>query len=98
MNAWLNTVIGKAGTAGLLGFAGLSVLVIAYNIDFKAPKIKLTGTSAQNNLEELQDELLPVEYNRSPLTQTETSGSDFQAKPKPFEGRNKVHVEEELVQ
>lgn len=94
MNAWLNTVVGKAGTAGLLIFAALSVLVIAYNIEFKAPKIKLKSDDKDALLE---DELLPVEFNRSPLSQTNTLTSEFEAKPKPFESRNKVNVQEELV-
>lgn len=94
MNAWLNTVIGKAGTAGLLAFAALSVLVIAYNIDFKAPKISLKSDDKDALLD---DELIPVELNRSPLTQTNSPVSEFEAKPKPFESRNRVNVQEELV-
>ncbi len=94
MNYWLNNVIGKAGTAGLIAFSGLSVLVIAYNIEFKAPKINLK-TDDKDAL--LDDELLPVELNRSPLSQTAQPTSDFEAKPKPFESRNKINVQEELV-
>ena len=37
-NRLLQAQIGNAGIAGLLIFAGLSVLIIAYNIDFKLPK------------------------------------------------------------
>jgi S-DNA-T family DNA segregation ATPase FtsK/SpoIIIE len=37
-NRLLQAQIGDAGTAGLLAFAGLSVLIIAYNIDFKLPE------------------------------------------------------------
>jgi S-DNA-T family DNA segregation ATPase FtsK/SpoIIIE len=94
MNYWLNNVLGKAGTAGLIAFAGLSVLVIAYNIEFKAPKINLKSTDKDAILD---DELLPVELNRSPLTQITQPNSEFEAKPKPFESRNKVNVQEELV-
>jgi DNA segregation ATPase FtsK/SpoIIIE, S-DNA-T family len=36
----LNAQIGEAGTGGLLIFAALTVLIIAYNIDFKLPKRK----------------------------------------------------------
>lgn len=94
MNYWLNNVLGKAGTAGLIAFAGLSVLVIAYNIEFKAPKINLKSNDKDAILD---DELLPVELNRSPLTQITQPTSEFEAKPKPFESRNKVNVQEELV-
>ena len=37
-NRLLDAQIGQAGTAGLLVFAVLTVLIIAYNIDFKIPK------------------------------------------------------------
>ena len=37
-NRLLDAQIGQAGTAGLLVFAALTVLIIAYNIDFKIPK------------------------------------------------------------
>jgi S-DNA-T family DNA segregation ATPase FtsK/SpoIIIE len=94
MNYWLNNVIGKAGTAGLIAFSGLSVLVIAYNIEFKAPKINFKSDDKDALLD---DELLPVELNRSPLSQTAQPTSDFEAKPKPFESRNKINVQEELV-
>jgi len=39
-NRLLDAQIGQAGTAGLLIFAGLSALIIAYNIDFKLPQRK----------------------------------------------------------
>jgi S-DNA-T family DNA segregation ATPase FtsK/SpoIIIE len=37
-NLLLNAQIGQAGTGGLLVFAGLTALIIAYNIDFKIPE------------------------------------------------------------
>jgi len=37
-NRLLQAQIGNSGTAGILAFAGLSALIIAYNIDFKIPK------------------------------------------------------------
>jgi S-DNA-T family DNA segregation ATPase FtsK/SpoIIIE len=37
-NLLLNAQIGQAGTGGLLIFAGLTALIIAYNIDFKIPE------------------------------------------------------------
>ena len=39
-NRLLTAQIGQAGTGGLLVFAGLTVLIIAYNIDFKLPERK----------------------------------------------------------
>jgi len=37
-NRLLQAQIGNTGTAGILAFAGLSALIIAYNIDFKIPR------------------------------------------------------------
>jgi S-DNA-T family DNA segregation ATPase FtsK/SpoIIIE len=67
-NRMLQAQIGDAGTAGLLAFAGLSVLIIAYNIDFKLPerssKLKYTIPDTGDEAE-LEDEVLypPVEFN-----------------------------------
>jgi S-DNA-T family DNA segregation ATPase FtsK/SpoIIIE len=37
-NRLLDAQVGQTGTAGVLVFAALTVLIIAYNIDFKIPK------------------------------------------------------------
>src|ERR1700761_182870 len=37
-NRLMDAQVGQAGTAGVLIFAGLAVLIIAYNIDFKLPR------------------------------------------------------------
>lgn len=42
-NRLLGAQIGQAGTGCLLVFAGLTVLIIAYNIDFKLPERKTKG-------------------------------------------------------
>ena len=42
-NRLLNAQIGQAGTGCLLIFAALTVLIIAYNIDFKLPERKAKG-------------------------------------------------------
>ncbi|MHB1179985.1 MAG: DNA translocase FtsK 4TM domain-containing protein, partial [Daejeonella sp.] len=57
-NRLLQAQIGDAGIAGLLAFAGLTVLIIAYNIDFKIPernkesKFNVPDTSAGVELED----------------------------------------------
>jgi DNA segregation ATPase FtsK/SpoIIIE, S-DNA-T family len=61
-NLWLNTVLGKTGTGGLLTFAALTFLVIAYNIEFKSPIVK-----KEKSEDILEDELIPVEQNRRSL-------------------------------
>jgi S-DNA-T family DNA segregation ATPase FtsK/SpoIIIE len=68
-NRLLQAQIGNAGIAGLLAFAGLSVLIIAYNIDFKLPernsepKYVVPETSDADI--QLEDEVIydPVEFN-----------------------------------
>jgi S-DNA-T family DNA segregation ATPase FtsK/SpoIIIE len=68
-NRLLQAQIGKAGIAGLLAFAGLSVLIIAYNIDFKLPernkepKYVVPDTSDADV--QLEEEVIydPVEFN-----------------------------------
>lgn len=67
-NRLLQAQIGDVGTAGLLVFAGLSVLIIAYNIDFKfperSPKPEYIVPETGDDLE-LEDEVLypSVEFN-----------------------------------
>lgn len=68
-NKLLTLQIGVAGVAGLLTFLALSILIIAYNIDFKIPEIK----RGEKDFEEpelpqqpdLEEEVLsrPVEFN-----------------------------------
>jgi S-DNA-T family DNA segregation ATPase FtsK/SpoIIIE len=67
-NRLLQAQIGDAGTAGLLAFAGLSVLIIAYNIDFKLPERSAKPeyiVPETSDEVELEDEVLypPVEFN-----------------------------------
>lgn len=76
INEWLNAVLGKTGTGGLLIFSGLSCLVVAYNLEFKSP---VKTISVQSDL--LDDELIPVEANRK----TEFEKPEFEAKPMAFE-------------
>ncbi|HEY1010023.1 MAG TPA: DNA translocase FtsK [Daejeonella sp.] len=67
-NRLLQAQIGDAGTAGLLVFAGLAVLIIAYNVDFKIPEWKkeprYVVPETPDNVE-LEEEVTyaPVEFN-----------------------------------
>jgi S-DNA-T family DNA segregation ATPase FtsK/SpoIIIE len=82
-NRLLSVQVGHAGTGGILAFAGLTVLVIAYNIDFKLPTRKEGSTNPIEVDEvspepvDLEDEdiSLPVEWprgNRPRTTVNET--------------------------
>ncbi len=77
-NEWLSTILGKTGTAGLLVFAGLSCLVIAYNLEFKSP-ISKREKKIFASLDE--EELIPVEANRK----AELIKPEFEAKPNAVE-------------
>ncbi|MDP2412974.1 DNA translocase FtsK [Daejeonella sp.] len=82
-NRLLQAQIGDAGTAGLLAFAGLSVLIIAYNIDFKLPErsAKPNYVVPETSDEvELEDEVLyaPVEFNLPNRSGQETTNGNTQ--------------------
>ncbi|HEY0669322.1 MAG TPA: DNA translocase FtsK [Sphingobacteriaceae bacterium] len=65
-NRLLQAQIGNTGTAGLLAFAALTVLIIAYNIDFKLPERNKSIAIPETNEElELEDEIKsePVEFS-----------------------------------
>jgi S-DNA-T family DNA segregation ATPase FtsK/SpoIIIE len=79
-NQLLTAQIGVAGVAGLIAFLALSILIIAYNIDFKIPELK-RGPSDKDDTEpevpeniDLEEERpsRPVEFNvntsRAPQT------------------------------
>ncbi|MDB4923401.1 DNA translocase FtsK [Mucilaginibacter sp.] len=69
-NRLLDAQIGQAGAAGLLIFLALTILIVAYNIDFKIPKRgpKTVATGAVGDIvpepADLEDEeiSLPVEW------------------------------------
>jgi S-DNA-T family DNA segregation ATPase FtsK/SpoIIIE len=73
-NRLLDAQIGQAGTGGLLVFMALTVLIIAYNIDFKLPQRKpkiasaipvMEGETDADPIELLNEEpSLPVEWPR----------------------------------
>jgi DNA segregation ATPase FtsK/SpoIIIE, S-DNA-T family len=76
-NLLLDAQIGQAGTCGILIFAALTVLIVAYNIDFKIPVRNKLSTADGGNLDpdivdtaadiELLEEepSLPVEWPRN---------------------------------
>lgn len=47
-NKLLGAQVGAAGVAGLIAFAGLTILIIAYNIDFKFPERKAKDVYLDN--------------------------------------------------
>ncbi|MEJ7692521.1 DNA translocase FtsK [Daejeonella sp.] len=80
-NRLLQAQIGNAGIAGLLAFAGLTVLIIAYNIDFKIPERsrepKYVVPDTPENVE-LEEEVRyePVEFNLPNRPNSENGSSN----------------------
>jgi len=66
-NKLLGAQIGAAGVAGLIAFAGLTILIIAYNIDFKFPERKkeeYTEPEVPENIELVNERRSePVEFS-----------------------------------
>ncbi len=76
-NRLLDAQIGQTGTLGLLVFAALTMLIVAYNIDFKLPKRKEKITNpdavgeilpqpvaplAEEHIEEEEEDTIPLEW------------------------------------
>lgn len=66
-NKLLVAQIGSAGVGGLIVFLGLTILIVAYNIDFKMPSLKKDENIVPAAVEpiELEDEIIsePVEFS-----------------------------------
>jgi S-DNA-T family DNA segregation ATPase FtsK/SpoIIIE len=63
-NRLLDIQIGQTGTAGLLAFAALTTLIIAYNIDFKLPQRK----PKEAGLAGIADEDMPMpSFSKEPV-------------------------------
>ncbi len=66
-NKLLIAQIGSAGVAGLIVFLGLTILIVAYNIDFKIPKLKKEEEFVPNTppIVIAEDEIVsePVEFS-----------------------------------
>lgn len=58
-NRLMDAQVGQAGTAGILVFAALTVLIIAYNIDFKIPSRKQKELNP-----DVVEQLVPEAYER----------------------------------
>jgi S-DNA-T family DNA segregation ATPase FtsK/SpoIIIE len=80
-NRLLDAQIGQSGAAGLLVFAGLTFLIIVYNIDFKIPEIKRKEKVVLAHEEADEDEPLPnINFNKRviPETDIETPASPLE--------------------
>ncbi|MFD2162675.1 DNA translocase FtsK 4TM domain-containing protein [Paradesertivirga mongoliensis] len=83
-NRLLQAQIGNTGIAGLLAFAGLSALIVAYNIDFKLP-----------SKEEREEAFVPVVPDESEEIEIE---DDFRTQPVEFPLNRREQVAEPKTQ
>ncbi|WP_026898007.1 FtsK/SpoIIIE family DNA translocase [Daejeonella oryzae] len=98
-NRLLQAQIGNAGIAGLLAFAGLTALIVAYNIDFKIPggKKEPVYTIPETPEEiKLEDEVRyePVEFNlnKNANDANKKLKQDLPVKETVYEEEPEVHV------
>ncbi len=94
-NQLLEAQIGTAGVAGVLVFAALTCLIIAYNIDFKLPERKPKAAHGELAGEEYPDDLLPEEdYLSQPIEFPLKHQAEN--KPLPIAVKNDFEVEDTL--
>ncbi|SHF32058.1 FtsK/SpoIIIE family DNA translocase [Pedobacter caeni] len=101
-NKLLTAQIGKAGVAGLIVFLGLSILIIAYNIDFKIPQRKREEAIIPDVPEdiEIENEVRsePVEFTLNDrLAREKKKEQNVVLTPSRFEEREERELEKEIV-
>lgn len=93
-NLLLEAQVGRAGVAGILLFAGLACLVIAYNIDFrlpqKAPKaVPVTNDINEDDLDEAafddEEEIDEQDYKTVAVGAHRSTAVNIPLPPKPLE-------------
>ncbi|MFC4211131.1 DNA translocase FtsK 4TM domain-containing protein [Pedobacter lithocola] len=89
-NKLLSAQIGAAGVAGLIAFAGLTILIIAYNIDFKFPERKEKEVYLDNETPDFVNEV------REKFAQSKASEVDNE--PIEFPIRDKAPINNERRQ
>lgn len=101
-NKLLTAQIGKAGVAGLIVFLGLSILIIAYNIDFKIPQRKREEAIIPDVPEdiEIENEVRsePVEFTLNDrLAREKKKEQNVVLTPSRFEEPEERELEKEIV-
>ncbi|HEX7367923.1 MAG TPA: DNA translocase FtsK 4TM domain-containing protein [Pelobium sp.] len=93
-NLLLEAQVGRAGVAGILLFAGLACLVIAYNIDFKLPQkapkaVPLTNDINEDDLDEAdfddEEEIDEQDYKTVAVGAHRSTAVNIPLPPKPLE-------------
>ena len=83
-NKLLAAQIGAAGVAGLIAFAGLTILIIAYNIDFKFPERKEKEVYLDNETPDFVNEVREQFANKRETENESSSPIEFPVREKPL--------------
>ncbi|WP_131536770.1 FtsK/SpoIIIE family DNA translocase [Pedobacter nototheniae] len=101
-NKLLAAQVGAAGVAGLIAFAGLTILIVAYNIDFKIPERKkpeFVEPEVPDNIEIVREKPSePVEFSvpGKPSANNERKPQNVVLRPNRYEEQEKEE-EEDLI-
>ncbi|MDQ0640396.1 S-DNA-T family DNA segregation ATPase FtsK/SpoIIIE [Pedobacter sp. W3I1] len=84
----LGAQIGAAGVAGLIAFAGLTILIIAYNIDFKFPERKEKEVYLDNETPDYVNDIREQAVKNNPFEEPSTP-IEFPVRDKPVGNERK---------
>lgn len=88
-NKLLAAQIGAAGVAGLIAFAGLTILIIAYNIDFKFPERKEKEVYLDSEVPDFVNEVRTQHAGRENLYEEPSAPIEFPVRDKPVSNERK---------
>jgi S-DNA-T family DNA segregation ATPase FtsK/SpoIIIE len=83
-NKLLAAQIGAAGVAGFIAFAGLTILIIAYNIDFKFPERKEKEVYLDNETPDFVNEVREKYANKREAEEETSAPIEFPVREKPL--------------
>jgi len=88
-NKLLAAQIGAAGVAGLIAFAGLTILIIAYNIDFKFPERKEKEVYLDTEVPDFVNEVRTQHAGRENVYEEPSEPIEFPVRDKPVGNERK---------
>ncbi len=88
-NKLLAAQIGAAGVAGLIAFAGLTILIIAYNIDFKFPERKEKEVYLDSEVPDFVNEVRSQHAGRENVYEEPSEPIEFPVRDKPVSNERK---------
>lgn len=88
-NKLLAAQIGAAGVAGLIAFAGLTILIIAYNIDFKFPERKEKEVYLDTEVPDFVNEVRSQHAGRENVYEEPSEPIEFPVREKPVSNERK---------